>query len=64
MITAGAHRIREDQMDVPKIPVHPIGFNDAMKIMVQMTGPEAPPHWRGKLNMTYRIGPQLRLPGW
>lgn len=60
----GAHRIREDQMDVPKIPVHPIGFNDAMKIMVQMTGPEAPPHWRGKLNMTYRIGPQLRLPGW
>jgi len=63
----GAHRISEDKMDMkemPTIPVQPIGFNDALKIMVQLSGPEAPPAWRGKLNTTYRIGPKLRVPGW
>merc|ERR550534_1365004 len=60
----GAHRISEDEMDVPVTPTHPIGFNDALKIFIQMGGPEAPPEWRGKLNTTYKIGPQLRVPGW
>jgi len=64
MTAAGAHRISEDEMDVPVTPTHPIGFNDALKIFVQMGGPEAPPEWRGKLNTTYKIGPQLRVPGW
>lgn len=50
--------------DMPTIPVHPVGFNDAAKILVQMAGPEVPLNWRGGLNTSYRLGPQLRMPGW
>lgn len=54
----------ENWKDSPQIPVHPIGFNDALKILVQLSGPEAPINWRGGLNVTYKVGPRLRLPGW
>lgn len=61
----GAFRIAEENWkDLPKIPVHPVGFNDALKIIVQMAGPKVPSNWRGGLNATYRLGPQLRTPGW
>ena len=62
----GVHRFTSPSSwtDTPRLPAHPVGFNDALKILVQMGGPEAPPAWRGSLNVTYRIGPQLRIPGW
>ena len=60
----GVFRVPEDEMDVPRIPVHPIGFNDARKVFMQMDGAEAPEDWRGALNATYRLGPQLRTSGW
>lgn len=61
----GVYRVPpENWKDLPKIPVHPVGFNDALKILVQIAGSEVPLGWRGGLNTTYRLGPQLRKPGW
>ncbi|XP_077246597.1 peptidase M28 family protein [Tasmannia lanceolata] len=43
---------------LPKIPSLPISAFDALHIMSFLTGPVAPPHWQGKLQMTsYRVGP-------
>uniref|UniRef100_A0A452INP5 glutamate carboxypeptidase II n=1 Tax=Gopherus agassizii TaxID=38772 RepID=A0A452INP5_9SAUR len=43
---------------LPKLPVHPIGYNDAEKLLRDMGGP-APPDssWKGSLNVSYNIGP-------
>ncbi|NXK83624.1 FOLH1 carboxypeptidase, partial [Amazona guildingii] len=43
---------------LPKIPVHPIGYDDAESLLRNMGG-YAPPHssWKGNLNVSYNIGP-------
>ncbi|XP_003415628.2 N-acetylated-alpha-linked acidic dipeptidase 2 [Loxodonta africana] len=48
----------DEAVGIPKIPVHPIGYNDAEKILRHMGGP-APPDksWKGSLNVNYNIGP-------
>uniref|UniRef100_A0A7N6ATK0 Aminopeptidase NAALADL1 n=1 Tax=Anabas testudineus TaxID=64144 RepID=A0A7N6ATK0_ANATE len=40
---------------LPKIPVHPIGFHDAIRL--NMGGQIPPNSWKGALNVSYRIGP-------
>ncbi|XP_071990194.1 glutamate carboxypeptidase 2-like isoform X2 [Engystomops pustulosus] len=48
----------KDGAGLPKIPVHPIGYNDAMMLLRDMGG--APPKddtWKGNLNVSYNIGP-------
>ncbi|XP_065560263.1 N-acetylated-alpha-linked acidic dipeptidase 2-like isoform X1 [Artemia franciscana] len=60
----GACRISQENMDLPKIPVHPISYNDARKIFAQMVGPPAPTAWQGGLNITYNLGTKLRNSGW
>jgi N-acetylated-alpha-linked acidic dipeptidase len=40
-----------------KIPVLPISYADAQPLLASLTGPVAPPAWRGGLGMTYRVGP-------
>uniref|UniRef100_A0A671VJ66 Aminopeptidase NAALADL1 n=1 Tax=Sparus aurata TaxID=8175 RepID=A0A671VJ66_SPAAU len=45
----------EDGVGLPKIPVHPIGFHDA--IHLNMGGQIPPNNWKGALNVSYRIGP-------
>uniref|UniRef100_A0AAR2JZU9 Glutamate carboxypeptidase 2 n=1 Tax=Pygocentrus nattereri TaxID=42514 RepID=A0AAR2JZU9_PYGNA len=42
---------------LPKIPVHPIGYHDAVHLLKNMGGASPPPDWRGALNVSYRIGP-------
>ncbi|XP_075402557.1 N-acetylated-alpha-linked acidic dipeptidase 2-like isoform X2 [Tenrec ecaudatus] len=51
----------EAGVGIPKIPVHPIGYDDAEKILRYMGGP-APPEdsWKGSLNVNYNIGPGFR----
>ncbi|KAM9294419.1 putative N-acetylated-alpha-linked acidic dipeptidase [Gastrophryne carolinensis] len=53
-----------DEKDValPKIPVTPIGYSDAVKYLSKMSGIEAPNTWKGKLNITYRLGPGFAPP--
>uniref|UniRef100_H2Z2R7 glutamate carboxypeptidase II n=1 Tax=Ciona savignyi TaxID=51511 RepID=H2Z2R7_CIOSA len=46
-----------NKTSLPKIPVTPIGYIDAVKYLDKMSGPEVPDGWAGGLNITYRIGP-------
>nr|XP_009859433.1 putative N-acetylated-alpha-linked acidic dipeptidase [Ciona intestinalis] len=45
------------ETSLPKIPVTPIGYIDAVKYLSKMGGPAVPAGWSGGLNITYRIGP-------
>uniref|UniRef100_A0A452RCM7 Glutamate carboxypeptidase 2 n=1 Tax=Ursus americanus TaxID=9643 RepID=A0A452RCM7_URSAM len=48
----------KEGVGIPKIPVHPIGYNDA-EILLRHMGGTAPPDnsWKGSLNVDYNIGP-------
>ncbi|XP_024133621.1 N-acetylated-alpha-linked acidic dipeptidase 2 isoform X1 [Oryzias melastigma] len=47
----------EEGVGLPDIPVHPIGFNDAIHLLKNMGGEIPPNNWKGALNVSYRIGP-------
>jgi N-acetylated-alpha-linked acidic dipeptidase len=54
----GARRLAvKDAEVIMKIPVLPISFSDAQPLLAALTGPVAPPSWRGGLPITYRLGP-------
>jgi N-acetylated-alpha-linked acidic dipeptidase len=54
----GAKRLdRADAITIMKIPVLPISYADAQPLLAALTGPVAPPAWRGALPITYRLGP-------
>jgi N-acetylated-alpha-linked acidic dipeptidase len=40
-----------------KIPVLPISYGDAQPLLAAITGPMAPPEWRGALAIPYHVGP-------
>ena len=42
---------------IAKIPTLPISYADAQPLLAAITGPLAPPSWRGGLPITYHIGP-------
>ena len=42
---------------LPRIPVLPISYGDALPLLRQIRGPVAPESWRGALGITYHIGP-------
>ncbi|RVE64640.1 hypothetical protein OJAV_G00127850 [Oryzias javanicus] len=47
----------EEGVGLPDIPVHPIGFSDAIQLLKNMGGVIPPNNWKGALNVSYRIGP-------
>ncbi len=54
----GAKRLdRKDAITIMKIPVLPISYADAQPLLAALTGPVAPPTWRGGLPITYHLGP-------
>src|SRR5438874_3040790 len=56
--TSDAKRLKfEDVKVFTKIPVQPISYADAQPLMAALTGPVAPPRWRGGLAITYHLGP-------
>lgn len=56
--TAEAKRIERAQADnLIKIPVIPIGYEDAQPLLSALGGPVAPEYMRGALPLTYHIGP-------
>ncbi|KAM8976157.1 N-acetylated-alpha-linked acidic dipeptidase 2 isoform 2-T2 [Pelodytes ibericus] len=56
-----AYRYDADEgVGLPSIPVHPIGYNDAINILEHMGGPAPPNTWKGSLNISYNIGPGFR----
>lgn len=40
-----------------KIPVLPLSYADAQPLLAALTGPMAPPEWRGALPISYHVGP-------
>ena len=53
----GAKRLTRDTAPtILKIPVLPMSYADATKLLESMNGPLAPPGWRGKLPLAYHIG--------
>jgi len=55
----------EDQENLPRIPVQPIGYDEA-EIFLRSISPENPPPaaWVGKLDAPYNLGPTPLNPGW
>ncbi|XP_071990197.1 N-acetylated-alpha-linked acidic dipeptidase 2-like isoform X2 [Engystomops pustulosus] len=52
------YRYKADEgAGLPRIPVHPIGYHDAEKILRLMGGKASPSSWKGNLNVSYSIGP-------
>uniref|UniRef100_A0A8C5QH91 glutamate carboxypeptidase II n=1 Tax=Leptobrachium leishanense TaxID=445787 RepID=A0A8C5QH91_9ANUR len=60
--TKSAFFLDEKDINLPLIPVTPIGYNDAEKYLSKMAGNEAPGSWKGKLNLIYRVGPGFAPP--
>ncbi len=47
----------EDAATIQKIPVQPISYGEALKILRHIGGPVVPAEWQGGLPITYHIGP-------
>ncbi|XP_077966144.1 putative N-acetylated-alpha-linked acidic dipeptidase [Styela clava] len=52
-----AWRINEEDANLPRIPVTPVGYDDAIMYLMHMGGEEVEESWKGGLNITYRYGP-------
>ena len=48
---------RKDCVNLLKIPVIPIGYEDALPLLQSLEGPVVPQEWRGALPITYHAGP-------
>ncbi len=53
--TAEAERLDPASLDLPRIPVQPLGSRAAREILSRMTGPAVPRGWQGGLPFTYRL---------
>ncbi|HSE40601.1 MAG TPA: M28 family peptidase [Acidobacteriota bacterium] len=53
----GAKRLRPEDVALPKIPVLPVSYRTAEKILKLLEGNVAPYPWQGALGLTYKIGP-------
>ena len=54
---AGAARIPLDQMPVPRIPVLPLSYGNAVELLKDMRGASIPRGWQGGLAFRYHVGP-------
>jgi len=55
--TANAQRLPPEQMDVPRIPVVPIGYANAGELLRFVRGRDVPQSWQGGLAFRYHVGP-------
>lgn len=54
---AGAKRLTTAEMDVPRIPVVPIGYGNAAELLRGLRGTPIPRGWQGGLPFRYHVGP-------
>lgn len=60
--TKGVKRLdRKDAPTLMKIPVMPISYGDALPILRNLGGKNAPASWRGALPITYKLGGENNL---
>ena len=55
-VKGAKHLARADAETILKIPVLPMSYGDATKILSQLGGPLAPPNMRGALGIAYHFG--------
>ena len=55
--TAGAARVSADRMEIPHIPVVPIGYGNAAELLRGLHGGSIPQAWQGGLAFRYHVGP-------
>uniref|UniRef100_T1ISE6 Peptidase M28 domain-containing protein n=1 Tax=Strigamia maritima TaxID=126957 RepID=T1ISE6_STRMM len=55
--TEYAYRQSKVMFSIPRIPVQPISYNNALKFMNDMDGPPGNESWKGGLNISYLVGP-------
>ena len=53
----GAKRLKPEEVGLPKIPVLPISYKSAKRILELLGGPLAPHHMQGDLPLPYKLGP-------
>ncbi len=53
--TANAARLAADEVALPRIPVQPLGWDAASRIMSRMRGPAVTKGWHGGLPFAYRL---------
>ena len=53
--TEHARRLDPETLDLPRIPVQPVGWAAAQEILSRMTGDAAPREWQGALPFLYRL---------
>ncbi len=53
--TKDAKRLDPASLDLPKIPVQPVGYAAAGAILTRMNGPAVPTGWQGGLPTAYRV---------
>src|SRR6185369_11690900 len=53
----GASRLATDRLDVPHIPVVPIGYGNAAELLRFVRGAAVPRGWQGGLAFHYHVGP-------
>ena len=52
-----AHRVPEDRMGVPRIPVVPMSYGNAAELLRGVRGADVPQAWQGGLPFRYHAGP-------
>lgn len=65
--TVGARRVPESEMGISGIPVVPIGYGNAGRIMNKLGGPSVPNGWQGGMGFRYHVGDdavRLRVAVW
>jgi len=53
----GARRVPEDSLDIPRIPIIPMGYGNARRLLEPIAGPSVPQSWQGALPFRYHVGP-------
>ena len=52
----GARRLPKDSMNISRIPVVPLGYGNATRLLEPMRGHDVPQRWQGGLPFRYHIG--------
>jgi N-acetylated-alpha-linked acidic dipeptidase len=55
--TPGVARAGESRMEIPHIPVVPIGYGNAAELLGGLRGGSIPQNWQGGLAFRYHVGP-------
>jgi N-acetylated-alpha-linked acidic dipeptidase len=53
----GARRVPEDSLAIPRIPIIPMSYGNARRLLEPIAGPSVPQSWQGGLPFRYHVGP-------